>query len=109
METTDPKTLARERLRARARRISIIRRRVVAVALSSFALAWGVIYATGSMGASTPAVNTTASTSQPASASSSQSSTTSSTSSSDSTTGSTQSNSSSSSSSSPTTVTTSQS
>jgi hypothetical protein len=57
----DRAALARERLAARARRASNLRRRVVAGALASFALAWGVIAFNGPMGvtAKTP---TTAST-----------------------------------------------
>jgi hypothetical protein len=46
----DRKALGRARLAARARRISNLRRRVVASALASFALAWGVIAFDGSMG-----------------------------------------------------------
>ena len=56
----DRAALARERLAARARRASNLRRRVVAGALASFALAWGVIAFDGSMGAT--ADTTTAST-----------------------------------------------
>ena len=47
----DRAALARERLAARARRASNLRRRIVAGALASFALAWGVIAFDGSMGA----------------------------------------------------------
>jgi hypothetical protein len=43
-----------ERLRRRARQISRIRRRVAALALVTFALAFGVIAHDGSMGATTP-------------------------------------------------------
>ena len=54
MPSTPPPTsnadLVRDRLRARARRISLIRRRVVAAALSTFAIAFGTIAATGSLG-----------------------------------------------------------
>jgi hypothetical protein len=39
------------RLAARARRVALLRRRVIATALASFALAWGTIAATGSLGA----------------------------------------------------------
>ena len=42
---------AREALAARARRVALIRRRVVAVTLAAFVLAWGVIAFDGSMGA----------------------------------------------------------
>jgi hypothetical protein len=41
---------ARERLAARARRMTVIRRGVVAAALSAFVLAWGVIARSGPMG-----------------------------------------------------------
>ena len=47
----DRAALGRERLAARARRISVIRRRVVAITLATFALAWGAIAWDGSMGA----------------------------------------------------------
>ena len=57
----DRAALARERLAARARRASNLRRRVVAGALTSFALAWGVIAFDGSMGV-TADTTTTAST-----------------------------------------------
>jgi cytoskeletal protein RodZ len=52
---------ARERLAARAHRIAVIRRRVVAATLATFVLAWGVIASTGSMGATTTAAAQTAS------------------------------------------------
>src|SRR5215210_353699 len=63
----DRAALARERLAARARRISVLRRRVVAATLATFALAWGVIAFAGPMGidgststtASTQAAQTT--------------------------------------------------
>jgi len=45
MSTSPPQdraALARERLAARARRVALIRRGVVAGTLSTFALAWGV-------------------------------------------------------------------
>jgi hypothetical protein len=55
MPSTAPPTsnadLVRDRLRTRARRIAVIRRRVVAAALATFALAFGTIAATGSLGA----------------------------------------------------------
>ena len=69
---TDRAALARERLAARARRASSLRRRAVAGALASFALAWGVIAFHGPMGQAT----TTASTSAQASPSATTSSTT---------------------------------
>jgi hypothetical protein len=47
----------RARLTARARRVSNLRRRVVAGALASFVLAWGVIAFEGPMGV--PAQTTT--------------------------------------------------
>ena len=46
---------ARERLAARARRIAMIRRRVIVATLATFALAWGVIAFDGSMGTTTTA------------------------------------------------------
>jgi hypothetical protein len=56
---------ARERLAARARRMAVIRRRVLVATLATFALAWGVIAFDGSMGstttASTQAATTTSS------------------------------------------------
>jgi hypothetical protein len=65
MPSTPPPTsnadLVRDRLRARARRIAVIRRRVVATALATFALAFGTIAATGSLG-STAGTATTGST-----------------------------------------------
>ena len=54
-----------DRLAARRRRASNLRRRVVAGALATFALAWGVIAYDGSMGAE---ATTTASTGATASA-----------------------------------------
>ena len=66
MPSTPPPTpnadLVRDRLRARARRISIIRRRVVAAALATFAIAFGTIAASGSLG-STAASDSTQTTS----------------------------------------------
>jgi cytoskeletal protein RodZ len=47
---SDRAALGRERLAARARRIGMIRRRVVAAVLASFVLAWGAIAWDGSMG-----------------------------------------------------------
>jgi hypothetical protein len=46
---------ARERLAARARRMAVIRRRVLVATLATFALAWGVIAFDGSMGSTTSA------------------------------------------------------
>jgi hypothetical protein len=65
MSTPPPRdraALGRERLAARARRISKLRRRVVAAAVASFALAWGVIAFAGPMGA--PANTTTTASTQ---------------------------------------------
>jgi hypothetical protein len=53
-------TRAQELLAARARRVTAIRRRVIAAVVASFALAWGVVAWDGSM-----AGETTASTTQP--------------------------------------------
>jgi hypothetical protein len=65
-----PAELAKERLRARAERISRLRRRVAAVALATFAVAFGAIAYDGSMGTAASssasqqaAVNSTTSTS----------------------------------------------
>jgi hypothetical protein len=65
---------ARERLAARARRIARIRRHVLAATLATFALAWGVIASTGSMGASSAAATQTASTTSSTQATTSSSS-----------------------------------
>ena len=54
---------ARERLAARARRMTLIRRRVVVATLAAFALAWGVIAFDGSMGSTTTASTQPATTS----------------------------------------------
>lgn len=54
----DRAALGRERLDARARRASNLRRRVVAGALASFALAWGVIAFNGPMGVTTDKTTT---------------------------------------------------
>ena len=45
------------RLAVRARRVALLRRRVAAAALATFALAWGVIAFHGSLGAQTPAAS----------------------------------------------------
>jgi hypothetical protein len=58
-----PSALAQEKLAARARRISTLRRRIVASVLATFALAWGVVAFDGSMGAETTTVASTGSTS----------------------------------------------
>jgi hypothetical protein len=47
---SDPRAAAAARLRARAERLRAIRRRVAATALATFAIAFGVIGLTGSMG-----------------------------------------------------------
>jgi hypothetical protein len=46
-----PSAIAQEKLAARARRISTLRRRIVASVLATFVLAWGVVAFDGSMGA----------------------------------------------------------
>ena len=56
-----PSAIAQEKLAARARRISILRRRVVASVLATFVLAWGVVAFDGSMGAETTTVASTGS------------------------------------------------
>jgi hypothetical protein len=60
----DPAAAGRRALADRARRISRIRRRIAATAVAAFALVWGLIAATGSMGSQTAAGTTTASTAQ---------------------------------------------
>jgi hypothetical protein len=72
-----PKELAKAKLRARAARISRMRKRVVAVSLAIFALAFGAIAYDGSMGTTTSA-QTTASVSSTAGSTSSGDQTTSS-------------------------------
>jgi hypothetical protein len=65
MQPTEPPTgddrrrVAQERVAARARRISMLRRRVVAGALATFLLAWGVVSQTGSLGQTTTATAAT--------------------------------------------------
>ena len=54
----DPAAAGRQALAARARRISRIRRRIAAAAVGAFALVWGLIAATGSMGSQTAATTT---------------------------------------------------
>ena len=51
--------LAQEKLAARARRISTLRRRIVASVVATFVLAWGVVAFDGSMGAETTTVAST--------------------------------------------------
>ena len=50
-----PQEHARARLAERARAVARIRRGVIIAVLAAFVLAWGVIAATGSMGAATAA------------------------------------------------------
>jgi hypothetical protein len=57
-----PSALAQEKLAARARRISTLRRRIVASVVATFVLAWGVVAFDGSMGAETTTVASTATT-----------------------------------------------
>jgi len=72
----DPAAAGRQALADRARRISRIRRRIAAAAVGAFALVWGLIAATGSMGSQT-AATTTVSTDQATATQSAQSSETS--------------------------------
>ena len=72
----DPAAAGRQALADRARRISRIRRRIAATAVGAFALVWGLIAATGSMGSQT-AATTTVSTDQATATQSAQSSETS--------------------------------
>ena len=66
MPSPDRVALAHERLAARARRIRLIRQRVVAGTLAAFVLAWGVVVFDGSMGEPTsPRTATTTSTPRP--------------------------------------------
>jgi hypothetical protein len=58
MTSTSPKPASP--LAARRRRITAIRRRVAATALSTFVLAFGVVSATGSMGAQSATTATAA-------------------------------------------------
>jgi hypothetical protein len=62
---------ARERLAARARRVALIRRRVVVATLAAFVVAWGVIAYAGPMGAKTQAAPTPTAATQDQSTSSS--------------------------------------
>jgi hypothetical protein len=73
MPPPDRVALAHERLAARARRLRLIRRRVVAGTLAAFVLAWGVIVSDGSMGepASTATAQVSAATATPSASSSS--------------------------------------
>jgi len=54
-----PSAIAQEKLAARARRVAVLRRRIVAAVLATFVLAWGVVAFDGSMGAETTTVATT--------------------------------------------------
>lgn len=63
MASPDKRAAARELLAARARRVQTLRHRVVASALATFALAWGVIAWQGSMGAETVATTSAQTTS----------------------------------------------
>ena len=72
--SADKAAPARERLAARARRASNLRRRVMAGALASFAIAWGVIAFDGSMGVTAQTTTTTASTQTASSSASTESS-----------------------------------
>ena len=70
---SDPAAAGRRALADRARRISRIRRRIAAAAVSAFALVWGLIAATGSMGSqATTTATTAASTTQATTTGSSQ-------------------------------------
>jgi hypothetical protein len=62
----DPSQAGRRALAARARRVATIRRRVAAAAVGAFALVWGLIAATGSMGAQTAATAVAGTTSRSA-------------------------------------------
>ena len=53
MPSPDRVAIAHERIAARARRIRLIRQRVVAGTLAAFVLAWGLVVFDGSMGSET--------------------------------------------------------
>ena len=55
-------TRAQELLAAKARRVRLARRRVVAATLAAFVLAWGVVAFDGAMGATTVAATGTTTT-----------------------------------------------
>jgi hypothetical protein len=59
MSPAEKRETARRLLAERARRVSTIRRRIVAGALAAFVMAWGVIAWTGSMGTTTTASSAT--------------------------------------------------
>ena len=61
MSPSEKRETARRLLVERARRISTIRRRIVAGALAAFVMAWGVIAWTGSMGTTTSSTAATSS------------------------------------------------
>ena len=69
---SDPAAAGRRAFADRARRISRIRRRIAATAVSAFALVWGLIAATGSMGSQATTATTAASTTQATTTGSSQ-------------------------------------
>ena len=79
--TPDRAALGRARLAERARRVTRIRRGVIAATLSAFVLAWGVIAYDGTMGSTTTASTTTPSATSTPDTSSSSGDTSSSTSS----------------------------
>jgi hypothetical protein len=62
---TDARAAAAERLRARAARLGMIRRRVAATVLAIFALAFGLITTTGAMGSQGTTVASTTTTPSP--------------------------------------------
>ena len=72
-------TKAQELLAAKARRVRLARRRVVAATLAAFVLAWGVVAFDGSMGATTVASTGTTTTTTDGGTSTSSDDTTSST------------------------------
>jgi hypothetical protein len=72
---TDARAVAAERLRARAARLGMIRRRVAATVLATFALAFGLITTTGAMGAQGTNLASTTTTPSPSTTSSGDSGT----------------------------------
>ncbi|MDA0164500.1 hypothetical protein OM076_29790 [Solirubrobacter ginsenosidimutans] len=73
-----PSPIAQEKLAARARRIRLIRQRVIASTLAAFILAWGVVAFDGSKGTTTTVASTTSATTTDTSGSATSSDTTSS-------------------------------
>ena len=69
---SDPAAAGRQALADRAWRVSLIRRRIAATAVGTFALVWGLVAATGSMGTQATATASTTSTTSTTSADTTQ-------------------------------------